>query len=247
MRFYLKVLARFGLPLVALPLLAGQALAQAGVIRGTIDLAGAAPSAEAVPVTKDQDYCGETVPSHQLIVSEGRVQNAVVHIELGDGVAAPSPKADKVAIANHGCVFDPPVLVASAGSIIEIGNDDRVLHNTHLRHGRRTVANLGLPNQGDRIENSRALRRPGLVEVECDAHDWMTAKIWVFDHPLYALTDASGAFEISGVPAGTHTLHVWHEVLGEVVRTVTVEGDATTEVPIVLPEVGAAAPAPGNR
>jgi hypothetical protein len=32
-----------------------------------------------------------------------------------------------------------------------------------------------------------------------------------FDHPYFAVTDAEGKFEISGVPPGTYNLVAWHE------------------------------------
>jgi hypothetical protein len=40
----------------------------------------------------------------------------------------------------------------------------------------------------------------------------MTAKVAVFDHPFYAVTNAKGEFEIKDVPAGSELiLCTWHE------------------------------------
>jgi hypothetical protein len=43
----------------------------------------------------------------------------------------------------------------------------------------------------------------------------------VTENPFHAATGADGAFEIRGVPPGTWTLRVWHELLGD--RTFTVD------------------------
>lgn len=48
------------------------------------------------------------------------------------------------------------------------------------------------------------------VEINCDIHHWMAAWIFVFDHPHFAMTNASGAFRIDRVPAGAHRLRVRH-------------------------------------
>lgn len=211
--------------------LATTVLAQGGAIEGTIRYAGTAPEVRTIAVTKNQEFCGQTLLSRQLVVNDGNVQYAVVHVDGAKGKAT----TGRVALTNSKCSFDPPVLVASAKSIIEIGNQDPILHNTHLRMRRRTLANLALPHQGDKIENSRILRRAGLVDVECDTHGWMTAKIFVFDHPFYDITDEAGTFHITDVPPGTYTLKLWHEVLGELEQSVTVKSDATTSVDFLLP------------
>ncbi len=228
-------LKTLSVPVAVLLVPTGAALGQTGVIEGTVEYAGAVPAVE-ILVTKDQDYCGKTLPSMKTVVREGKLQYGVVYLEAAPG----DVPAGKVTLMNRNCAFDPPVFATSVRSIIEAGNEDPILHNTHLRLRRRTVANLALPHQGDKIQNSRALRRPGLVEVECDTHDWMTAKIWVFDHPHFAVTDEAGGFEITGVPPGTYTLKLWHEVLGELEQSVTVRANATTPASFTFPAVAVA-------
>ena len=65
---------------------------------------------------------------------------------------------------------------------IDIVNSDPVLHNTHGFYGQRTAFNLALPDKGMKIASD--LPRPGLVRVECDAHGWMLAHIYVADSPV---------------------------------------------------------------
>ncbi len=55
------------------------------------------------------------------------------------------------------------------------------------------------------------------LSVQCDIHPWMAAKLFVFDHPFYALTDKDGKYEIPMVPAGMEvTVMAWHEGVGYV-------------------------------
>lgn len=86
------------------------------------------------------------------------------------------------------------------------------------------------------MRNQRALARPGLLTVQCDAHEWMGAAIRVYDHPYFAVTGADGSFEIMGVPPGKHTLAVWHGKLGEQIREIAVEPNGTVTVEFVFPK-----------
>ena len=56
----------------------------------------------------------------------------------------------------------------------------------------------------------------------------------VVSNDLGAVSGAEGAFLIGQVPAGTPELTIWHEVLGAVPQTVTVEAGQTTEVEFAL-------------
>jgi len=46
---------------------------------------------------------------------------------------------------------------------------------------------------------------------QCDIHSHMNGYRVGFPHPYFAVTDAEGKFEITGVPPGEYTLVAWHE------------------------------------
>ena len=46
---------------------------------------------------------------------------------------------------------------------------------------------------------------------QCDIHSHMNGYRVGFSHPYFAVTDAEGKFEITGVPPGEYTLVAWHE------------------------------------
>jgi hypothetical protein len=57
------------------------------------------------------------------------------------------------------------------------------------------------------IKGLEAERIP--MSCECNFHPWMSARIGVFAHPYFAVTDAQGNFEIKLAPAGSYQLIVW--------------------------------------
>ncbi|MBI4519643.1 MAG: carboxypeptidase regulatory-like domain-containing protein [Gemmatimonadetes bacterium] len=255
-----RVVAASALNLGLLLIFAAVAHAQAGSVRGTVTLAGAAPAIGKLTVTKDQEVCGESLPSRAVVVADGRVQYAIAYLDLAaqDGAprratpaaAAASGAKDSGAasqpltITNRGCAFDPPVVAAVAGTKLTVRNEDPVFHNVRIRLGPRSMANLSLPVRGVQIENQRALTLPGVLTVKCDAHEWMEGTVRVFDHPYFAVTGADGSFEIAGVPPGKYTLVVWHAKLGEQRREITVAPGESLTVALTLPSASGGASRP---
>ena len=63
--------------------------------------------------------------------------------------------------------------------------------------------------------------------MKCDVHPWMGAWVHVMTHPFHAVTGDDGSYTIKGVPAGTHTLVMWHAKFGEQKTQVTVASQQT--------------------
>ena len=54
-----------------------------------------------------------------------------------------------------------------------------------------------------------------MLDITCSSHSWMSAKLAVFDHPYFAVTDEKGNFEIKNAPVGVDlVLNYWHESFG---------------------------------
>jgi hypothetical protein len=62
----------------------------------------------------------------------------------------------------------------------------------------------------------------------------MLAFVVVVPTPYFAVTDATGAFEIKGVPAGKYTLVVWHEKKDGLEQEVTVPAGKPLKLDLVL-------------
>jgi len=186
----------------------------AGRLEGRITYGG--PEVDRlVVVGRDAEACGplgSEISEGSLLTSEGGgLANAVVVIE---GIERGKPVVpSERSLVNARCLFEPRVVVATVGDRLAVGSRDPALHSTRVRLEGRTLFNLTLPEPGSRIV--KPLKEPGLLQVGCDAHDWMRAWIWVGSSPYLSLTGADGEFRIDGLPPGPHELLVWHERLGE--------------------------------
>lgn len=58
---------------------------------------------------------------------------------------------------------------------------------------------------------SKHIQEPGIYEISCKRHVWQKAWAIVPENPYaIAVTKKDGRFRMSGVPAGTHKVQVWH-------------------------------------
>jgi hypothetical protein len=198
------------LALPALLLTGAAGAAPGGTISGRVAWTGAPPVPSVVPITKDQESCGEQMTSEALVVSpRGRgVRYAVVSLEgvTETSTAQPSP----VTLENKGCRFVPHVLALRLGGELEVVNGDPVLHN--LRgwvDTRRSVLNVVQPTQGQ--VSRRTIKRGGVIRLTCDTHVHMNGWLLTFEHPYFAVTDEEGKFTIRDVPPGSYRVNLWHE------------------------------------
>lgn len=202
-----------------------------GKIEGKVSFQGNVPVKKVIP-TKDRDVCGGARDEAPVRVGADKsVHDAVVYLkEVQKGKAWGA--SDKTPVLDQEkCIFKPAVQVVRVGKI-DIVNSDPVLHNTHGFYGKRTAFNLALPEKGMKITSD--LPRPGLVRVECDAHGWMLAHVYVADSPYYALTGADGSFSIADVPPGNYTLVATQSYLGDTEIAVTVKGGEATKLAIEM-------------
>jgi len=137
-------------------------------------------------------------------------------------------------IVQRGESFIPRVTAITRGSTVEFPNFDPYFHNV-FSLSRGATFDLGRFRQGDKRE--RTFARAGVVKVFCHIHSEMSATIRVFDHALFTVPGADGAFAIDAVPPGTYDLNAWHERIGDTSQTVEIRAGDTTRVEFSLPVV----------
>lgn len=162
--------------------------------------------------------------SEVLIVGPGNgLQNAFVYVKdgLGDRTFQ-APKAP-VVLDQKGCKYVPHVFGAQVGQPVIIVNSDPTLHNVHAVPKANAEFNFGQAVKG--MKTTRMFDKPEvMVPFRCDVHGWMASYGGILSHPFFAVSGADGSFEIKGLPAGTYTLEIWHEKLGTLTQSVTVDG-----------------------
>jgi plastocyanin len=205
--------------------------ATAGAITGTIRFEGTPPAP--APINRSSDpYCEQqgAATSETVLVGGGStLQNVFVYVKdgLGDRVF-PVPSAAAV-LDQKGCRYVPHVLGLQVGQTLEIRSSDNTLHNVHALPEQNREFNKGQPMAG--ITHTHVFStREVMVPFKCDVHRWMNAYVGVLDHPYYAVTGASGTFELKGLPPGTYTIEAWHEKLGTQTQTVTIGEKQTSDV-----------------
>ncbi len=208
------------------PLLA----AGGGSISGKVVLVGDAPQPKKVEITKDKERCGSEKVSEELVVSADRgIKNAVVSVVSVKGTVA---KAEAPATLDQkGCSFNPHVLVVAPGAPVDILNNDGILHNFHTYSSKNGAINKAQPAFKKKM--TETFGQAEIIKITCDAHSWMMGWIVVTDQAA-AATDGTGSFKLADIPAGTHTLEIWHESLGKVTKQVSVKAGEETKVTIEL-------------
>ncbi len=138
------------------------------------------------------------------------VADSVVMIE-GPSLPDPSSAPHLVMEQRHE-TFAPRVLAVPTGTTVDFPNHDPVLHNVFSASPAKKF-DLGMYDPGE--TRSVTFDTPGVVRIGCNVHAKMEAFIVVHPNPYVAVTDAHGGYTITGVPAGSYQVRVWHESLAE--------------------------------
>lgn len=214
----------------------------------------------------DPEYCGRISNGngwrllHDFKVDEqnGRsgLKDVVVFLE---GVDSGKPFDLSVPrVEARDCQFAPFVTVVRDQHAVEVVNMDPVMHDiqayeTSRQLGTRVLFNSPLPmnahhRRGDLHAHHE--HQPGLSMLEkiqlskgrrffvmqCGFHAYMESWALAVTNPYYAITDASGGYNIDHVPAGTYRLIAWHPSIGTLEeRMVTVASQGVSRINLSLP------------
>lgn len=215
------------------------AVSDGGTITGKVSFKGKIPEPQHFLVQKNPDVCGKERDFPFVRVKGAALQNVVIVLE---GAEKGKPYGGTpVEFVGKDCAFLPYVTVApkkgAAGwPIFKVENQDPVMHNPHayevMGSGRRTLWNIGLPEQGSKLEKEARIRKGNVIKLECDQHDFMHSWTRVVENPYFAVVGEDGSFKIEDIPPGHYKLVAWHPILGEQTQEVTIasKGMATADV-----------------
>ncbi len=202
-------------------------------VSGVVHFDGKVPQARTVEV--QEEYCAgvASVADETWIVSpDGGVANCVVTLTaLGETPSPPLKPLAGARLSHVGARYEPHVLVVPAGTTVALRNENSDCGCFHVR-SRRNPSFNGKLAKGE--EHELVLEREDTITVFNDILPWMRAVIAVVDTPLFALTDAGGAFRFDDVAPGRYRLEVWHEDGLPLRSEVDVEKGEQTKLGLVL-------------
>ena len=153
----------------------------------------------------------------------------VTAIWVGSGAPPRDPATtEPVRIRQEGIQFRPGTLVVQTGTPVIFPNEDQVLHAVRSQSSAKKF-NVGRFMKGEEPPPV-VFDKAGFVFLLCEVHEHMQGNLLVVDTPHFCTSAADGTFEITGIPAGTHTVTIWRGRKDEETRQVTIEPGRTAEV-----------------
>jgi len=171
----------------------------------------------------------------RVTVTGGSVEDVYVYVE---NVKMPLTHHKVVEIKQEGRQFSPRVAVVQTGTNLMFPNMDAVYHNVFSNSPRNSF-DLGTYQAGDKAR-SVTVTGPGVVDIFCNIHQKMSAKVLVVPSVLYAKVHPDGTFRIENVPPGMRRLVAWSPETKVESQRVAVNGP-TTEVSFTLAHEDASA------
>ncbi len=167
--------------------------------------------------------------------------------KLGDDVLkAPSGK-EILDMDQPRCQFEPRVIALGPKQDIRFKNDSQppISHDANLSGPAAFSKTLPPGNEHIYKDLETSDREP--YKVSCNQHSsFMSAFVWKFSHPYFAVTNDNGEFEIKNVPVpsnGKFDLVVWHEMLPSDVQNrktaaagIDLKDGGTAEVNVAIPK-----------
>src|SRR3954463_3037413 len=163
--------------------------------------------------------------------AKGNQKGVVVYLE--DVPGTPTVPKNHAIIKQREKQFEPPLTVVVRGTTIDFPNEDKIFHNV-FSVSRPARFDLGLYKSG--TAKSVEFKRAGVVDVYCNIHPDMIAKVKILDNGFYKITKGKGGFRIDGVPAGTYPVVGWLPSGDEVKGEATVKAGESAEVKLELAE-----------
>ncbi len=172
--------------------------------------------------------------------SSGGAIRGKVEVPAGEPVAyvyvenllAPPVKGEHKVIQQSGKKFLPGWAVIQRGTSITFPNNDNIYHNVFSLSAGNSF-DLGLYNSGGQPK-SHTFSEAGPVDIYCNIHPDMAARVLVVPNRYYAKVKADGTFEIPGVPSGRRKLVAWSPGSSPATEWVEVGGGHPADVRLKL-------------
>ena len=199
-----------------------------GSVEGTVSVQG--PAAPSVPVNTSQ--CPAALDTYGKLFREGKpatpegpraLADAVVVVVGYTGFYLPD-KNDAVKVTiTPSCAYPARTIAITYGQRLEISNQSRLLFAPALDQSMSTAVMVAPPQEsGEPVKLYPD--KAGYFALTDHMEPYVHEDLYVFRHPLHAVTDRAGHYRIDGVPVGKLKVGVHHP---------TVDADAESPVDVV--------------
>lgn len=152
-------------------------------------------------------------------------RNVIISLHPLDFEPTLSPTKDAY-ISQSQQTFIPNVLPVVVGSNVHFLNEDEFFHNVQS-YTPKSRFSIGRRAPG--ISYSVKIKKPGVVDLSCDIHAHMNAKILSFDTPYFCRLNADGSYSIKHLPDGKYRVEVFHPTCNKIIDELEVFGGKAFE------------------
>jgi plastocyanin len=167
------------------------------IIEGRVEL----PKTKSAPVMAKR---------YEIVTSGGVLSTspplAVVYLEGSFPKPGNLPTKE---VAQKDLTFVPALLPIQVGTKVEFPNLEKDTYHNIFSYSPAKRFDLGRYRPDEKPVPSVVFDVAGLVTLRCDIHEHMRGLVLVLATPHFAVTDESGHFRLTGLPAGHYTLKAW--------------------------------------
>ncbi len=117
--------------------------------------------------------------------------------------------------------FVPNVLPVVVGSKVHFLNEDEFFHNVQSYTSK---SRFSIGRRAPGISYSMKIKKSGVVDLTCDIHSHMNAKILSFETPYFSRIKADGTYVVEGLPDGKYRLEIFHPECGKITDEIEISG-----------------------
>jgi hypothetical protein len=207
-------------------------------VQGRVTYQGKVPPIRKLVISKDPELCGHGYREIEdvKVDEQGNLTDVVVFLDSTEMEFTWNHPTEGYTLNQEGCRFEPYIQIFPKDfrAKLRIVNSDPTLHNVRISQilGRVKPTLLNLAQPSGMAPKEKALRTKkgsNIIEIKCDAHDFMEGWMFASDNPFCTLVGKDGRYHINEVPPGEYIFKAWHPYLG----TIAQKAVAVTEGKIV--------------
>lgn len=190
-------------------------------IQGRVVLQGEVPASRVItapPPLTTVFPDGIVVTPYRVGPDHGLAEVVVSIVNPPSVRPAPSAATSSLLVSNTVC--EPRVLAVQTNQPVRFTVRGGQMLNLMASAPQRDGWNQAVP--ADAEFEKRFPSAGARYRITDNVHPWLSASVWTFDHPWFAVTDATGAFELPPLAPGRYTLQFEHRAGGRSTQEIEV-------------------------